>query len=149
MTPIYCDVPEATYTIYVALGQRCTVTYREQQTLFTLHQDNGILWRTGSNIHYLRCIRTTVYCDVPEATHTIYVASGQRYTVTYRKQHTLFTLHQDHGILCRTGSNTHYLRCIRTTVHCDEQEATHTIYVASGQRYTVTYRKQHTLFTLH
>ena len=98
-TTLYYDVPERTNANDAVSRQRYTMTYLKEQTLMTLYPDNVILWCTGKNKRYWRCIPTTLYHDVPERTNANDAVSRQRYTM-YRKEQTLMTLYPDNVILC-------------------------------------------------
>ena len=140
-TTLYYDVPERTNSSDVVSRQRYTMTYRKEQTLLTLYPDNVLLWRTGKNWLYWRCILITFYYDVPERRNSIDAVTWQRYTMTYRKEQTLKTLYPDNVLLWRTGKNWLYWRCILTTFYYDVPERTNSSDVVFRQRYTMTYRK--------
>jgi len=85
-TTLYYDVSEKTNINDAVSRQRCTMTYRKEQTLMALYPDNVVL-------------------DVPERTNANGVVSQQRYTMTYRKEQTLMTLYPDNVIPWRTVKN--------------------------------------------
>ena len=56
---------------------------------------------------------------------------------------------QENVLLCRTGKNKLYWRCIMTTLYYYVSERTNYYDVVSWQRYNMTYRKELTLLTLY